>query len=163
MVCDPLRLLEICATRDGAAAAILCSADMARKFNDKPVFVAGVGDGSSVYGDPTPRLGVICAPSVGTAPLISESYMAAKMAYEAAGIGPGDVDFVELPDNSSWHYLQYPETLGFWGPGESERMLEKGETGLEENCRSTPAGGSPLPVKRWAPRALRRSTRPYCS
>jgi len=141
MVCDPLRLLEICATRDGAAAAILCSAEMARKFNDKPVFVAGVGDGSSVYGDPTPRLGVICAPSKGTAPLISESYMAAKMAYEAAGIGPKDVDFVELPDNSSWHYLQYPETLGFWGPGETERMLDKGETGLGGKLPINTSGG----------------------
>ena len=67
--------------------------------------------------------------------------MAAKMAYEAAGIGPEDVDFVELPDNSSWHYLQYPETLGFWGAGETERMLDKGETGLGGKLPINTSGG----------------------
>jgi acetyl-CoA acetyltransferase len=141
MVCDPLRLLEICATRDGAAAAILCSADMAKKFNDKPVIVAGLGEGSSLFGDPTARLGLICSPAVASAPLISESYVAAQMAYKAAGIGPEDVDFVELPDNSSWHYLQYPETLGFWGPGETERMLDEGQTGLNGKLPINTSGG----------------------
>ncbi len=141
LVCDPLRLLEICATRDGAAAAILCSADMAKKFNDKPVTIAGIGEGSSLYGDPTARLGIICAPVGGSAPLISESYSAARMAYEMAGIGPEDIDFVELPDNSSWHYLQYPETLGFWNPGETERMLDEEQTGLNGKLPINTSGG----------------------
>jgi acetyl-CoA acetyltransferase len=141
MVCDPLRLLEICATRDGAAAAILCSADKAKKYNDKPVIVAGVGEGSSLYGDPTARLGLVCGPVEASAPLISESYVAARMAYEAAGVGPEDIDFVELPDNSSWHYLQYPETLGFWGPGETERMLDEEQTGLGGKLPINTSGG----------------------
>jgi acetyl-CoA acetyltransferase len=141
MVCDPLRLLEICATRDGAACAILCSADVAKKYNAKPVIVAGVGEGSSLYGDPTARLGLVCGPVEGTAPLVSESYAAARMAYETAGIGPQDVDFVELPDNSSWHYLQYPESLGFWGPGETERMLDEEQTGLGGKLPINTSGG----------------------
>ncbi|HMK65612.1 MAG TPA: hypothetical protein VK564_07435 [Thermodesulfobacteriota bacterium] len=141
MVCDPLRLLEICATRDGAAAAILCSAEIAKKYNSKPVTIAGVGEGSSLYGDPTARLGLICGPVEASAPLISESYVAARMAYESAGIGPEDIDFVELPDNSSWHYLQYPETLGFWGPGETERMLDEEQTGLGGKLPINTSGG----------------------
>jgi acetyl-CoA acetyltransferase len=141
MVCDPLRLLEICATRDGAAAAILCSADIAKKYNDKPVIVAGVGEGSSLYGDSTARLGLISSPAKATAPLLSESYVAARMAYETAGIGPEDIDFVELPDNSSWHYLQYPETLGFWGPGQTERMLDEEKTGLNGKLPINTSGG----------------------
>ena len=141
MVCDPLRLFMICATRDGAAAAILCSADVAKKYNSKLVYVAGVGEGSSLYGDPTARLGLVCGPAKGTAPLLSESYTSSQMAYKAAGIGPENIDFLEVPDNSSWHYLQYPETLGFWGPGETDRMLDEQATGLGGKLPINPSGG----------------------
>ena len=142
MVCDPLRLYMICATRDGAAAAVLCSADKVRKYTSKPVNIAGVGLGSSVYGDPTIRLGWLSTVSEGGAPLLSESAMSAKMAFEQAGIGPEDIDFVELPDNSSWHYLQYLETIGFCKPGEAERMLEDGETLLGAKLPVCPSGGA---------------------
>ena len=141
MICDPLRMYMICATRDGAAAAVLCSADRAKKYNAKPITVAAVGHGSSLYGDPTMVLGTLSAPTPGTAPLISESAMSCRMVYEQAGIGPGDIDVVELPDNSSWHYLQYPETLGFWGPGETERMLEEEATGIGGKLPINPSGG----------------------
>ena len=142
MVCDPLRLFNICATRDGAAAAILCSVKKARQYAAQPLIVAGVGLGSSLYGDPTLRLGYLSCPTNGTAPLLSESYQSARMAYAMAGIGPKDVDFVELPDNSSWHYLQYLETLGFCGPGEADRLVEKGETLLGGKLPVCPSGGA---------------------
>lgn len=142
MVCDPLRLFMICAVRDGAAAAILCSADKAKKYNTNPVTIAGVGLGSSIYGDPTIRLGLLSAPSEGMAPILSESYMSAQMAYKMAGIGPEDIDFVELPDNSSWHYLQYIETMGFCGPGEADALLETGETQIGGKIPVCPSGGA---------------------
>ena len=142
LVCDPLRLYEICATRDGAAAVVLCSAEKARQLTSKAVRVAGVGLGSSLHGDPTLRLGTLAAPVQGTAPLLSESWTSSQMAYRMAGIGPEDVDFVELPDNSSWHYLQYLETLELCGPGEAERLLEKGETMLGGSLPVCPSGGA---------------------
>ena len=142
LVCDPLRLFEICATRDGAAAVLLCSAKKAKELTGKPVRVAGVGLGSSLYGDPTLRLGTLAAPAVGTAPLLSESYTAAQMAYKMAGIGPEDVDFVEVPDNSSWHYLQYLETLGLCEPGEADKLLETGETSIGGRLPVCPSGGA---------------------
>jgi len=141
MVCDPLRLFMICATRDGAAAAIVCSADKAKKYNAKPVIIAGIGEGSSLYGDPTPVLGLLCAPVPGTAPIVSESYTSSQMAYKMAGIGPENIDFAEIPDNSSWHFLQYPETLGFWEPGGTDRMLDKEATGLGSKLPINPSGG----------------------
>ena len=142
MVADPLRLLEICATRDGAAAAILCRADRAKEFTSKPIKVAGVGLGSSLYGDPTLRLGTVSSPAVGTAPLLSESWASARMAYEKAGVGPEDIDFVEVPDNSAWHYLQYIETLGFCEPGEADRMLMNGDTLIGGKLPVCPSGGA---------------------
>ncbi|HSG79926.1 MAG TPA: hypothetical protein VLD62_10130 [Acidimicrobiia bacterium] len=141
-VADPLRLYEICATRDGAAAAILCRADRAAEYTSKPIKVAGVGLGSSIYGDPTLRLGTVSAPAVGSAPLLSESWASARMAYEMAGVGPEDIDFVEVPDNSSWHYLQYIETLGFAEPGEADHMLMNGDTMIGGKLPVCPSGGA---------------------
>jgi acetyl-CoA acetyltransferase len=142
MVSDPLRLYMICATSDGAAAAILTSMEVARKYTTKPVIVAGTGLGSSIYGDPTLRLGLVSAPAEAEAPLLSESYSAAQQAFKEAGIGPEDVDFVELPDNSSWHYLQYLETLGFCQPGEADHLLEQGDTLIGGKIPVCPSGGA---------------------
>jgi acetyl-CoA acetyltransferase len=142
MVADPLTLYEICATRDGAAAAILCSAEKARQLTSKPVWIGGVGVGSSLFGDPVLRLGLLSAPAVGTAPMLSESYQSARMAFRLAGIGPKDVDFVEVPDNSSWHYLQYLETMGFCEEGEADKWVEAGDTLIGGRLPVCPSGGA---------------------
>lgn len=141
MVADPLRLYEICATSDGAGAAILCSMDIARRYTTKPLKVAASAVGSSEYGDPTARIPSISATAKPTAPIISESAIVAKTAYKQAGIGPEDIDFVELPDNSSWHYFQYLETMGFCKEGESHHLLDEGATQLGGKIPVCPSGG----------------------
>ncbi len=142
-VVDPLRLLMICATRDGAAAMILGSVEKARQLSTKLITVAGTTIGTSLYGDPTMRLGSCYVPieSEIKAPPVSESASASRQAYEMAGIGPGEIDFVELPDNSSWHYLQYLEVLGFCGPGEADRLLADGDTLIGGKIPVCPSGG----------------------
>ena len=141
MVSDPLRLFEICATSDGAAALILCPAAKARQFTSKPIYIAATMMGSAIYGDPTIRISAISAPARAEAPLLSESYSASQQAYKFAGIGPEEIDLVELPDNSSWHYLQYLETCGFCGEGEAERMLREGKTEIGGKIPVCPSGG----------------------
>jgi acetyl-CoA acetyltransferase len=140
-VTEPLRLLEICALSDGAAAAILCTADVARKYTTKLVKIRAASTASSLYGDKTSRIGSICFQSESDTPLISESWMACHRAYELSGIGPSDLDFVELPDNTSWHYLQYIETLDLCKPGEAEKLLRDGETKLGGKIPINPSGG----------------------
>lgn len=141
MVCDPLRLLEVCATSDGAAAVILSAAPGAIGKADRPVKIAATTMGSAIYGDPTLRISALSAPARAEAPLLSESYSASQQAYKKAGIGPEDVDILELPDNSSWHYLQYLETCGFCGEGEAEKMLREGQTQIGGKLAVCPSGG----------------------
>ena len=141
MVADPLRLYEICATSDGAGAVVLCSMDVAKKYTSNPIIVAASSVGSALYGDPTariPSIGITATPDI---PIISESFVAASAAYEQAGMGPEDMDLVELPDNSSWHVLQYMETLGFCKEGESHHLLDKGETLIGGRIPVCPSGG----------------------
>lgn len=141
MVVDPLRLYEICATSDGAVALVLCEANKARQYTSKPVIIAGTAIGSAMYGDPTMRISALSAPAKAEAPLLSESYSASRQAYKMSGIGPEDIQVLELPDNSSWHYLQYLETCGFCGEGEAEKMMWDGDTQIGGRLPVCPSGG----------------------
>ena len=107
------------------------------------VKVAACSLASGEFGDPTIRIPLLSATSdaAASAPLLSESRLAAQMAYEQAGLGPEDMDFVELPDNSSWHELQYLETMGFCDEGEAEHLLDKGATTLGGELPVCPSGG----------------------
>ncbi len=141
MLCDPLRLYMVCTVRDGAVAVILCSADKATRYASKPVIIAGTGHGSPLYGDSQIAPGLVSAPSPGRTPVISESWVAARMAFQHAGVGPEDIDFIELPDNSSWHYLHYPELLGFCEPGQMESLVRDGATAVNGRLPINPSGG----------------------
>lgn len=142
MVSYPLRLYEICATSDGGAAAILSNMQVARKYTNKPVILAAAALGNLVYGDPTVVIGSHIAYKVkSTTPMLSESVQSSRRAYEEAGIGPEDLDFAELPDNSSWHELVYMEALSFCGPGEAERLLDEGATELGGRLPINVSGG----------------------
>ncbi|MFC2070024.1 hypothetical protein ACFLTB_02465 [Chloroflexota bacterium] len=126
MVCDPLRLFEICATSDGAAAIIVVPMDMADKYTDKPLLIEGLAVGSTSFGDPTIALTYLSSypqPGVGTC---SESRNALAAAYKQAGRTPDDINLVELPDNSSWHYLTYMDMIMQIEYGGSDKLLRDG-------------------------------------
>jgi acetyl-CoA acetyltransferase len=140
-VCDPLRLYEICPVSTGAAAVVVTAdKDLIAKA-DKPVKINAVTMGSAMYGDPTIRIGVVSCPSGSEAPMLSESYSASRQCYEKAGIGPEEIEYLELPDNSSWHYLVYLETCGFCQEGEADRMLREGETEIDGKLPTNLSGG----------------------
>jgi len=140
-VCDPLRLFEICPVSTGAAAVIVTADEELINKADNPVKINATTMGSAIYGDPTIRISALSCPSVPEAPMLSESYSASRQAYEKSGIGPEDVDVLELPDNSSWHYLVYLETCGFCKEGEADKMLRDGETKIGGKLPVNPSGG----------------------
>ena len=142
MVCDPLRLFEICATSDGAAAVIVASMERVRQHTSRPVKIAGISVSSSKFGDPAVRVLTLSSPVTATAPYMSESVIAAQMVYEQAGIGPEDVDIVELPDNSSWHELVYMENMGICKRGEAEQLVRNGDTEIGGRIPVCPSGGA---------------------
>lgn len=143
IVCDPLRLLEIAATSDGAAAVVVCSLEKAKKLAAAPITIDACSLSSSQFGDPTVRIPVLScvAKSKARTPILSESVQAVKVAYKEAGIGPEDLDLIELPDNSSWHELVYTENILRLDEGEADRMLEKGETEIGGRIPICPSGG----------------------
>lgn len=128
MVCDPLRLYEICATSDGAAAVIVTSLDKAEKYTRKPVVIDAISVGTTSFGEPSIRLTFLSAfPRPGVPPL-SESRNAIAAVYKRAHKRPEDIDLIELPDNSSWHYLAYLDCILQLEHGGAEKLLRRGDT-----------------------------------
>lgn len=132
MVAYPNTLYMCCPTGDGAAAAILVSGEKAKQFtNAKPVKVAC----SILTSDPyTPR--DLTMPDVNTL-----TKNAAKQAYEKAGIGPKDLDLVELHDCFATAELLHYENLGLCGEGEAGRMIDEGRTSIGGDIPVNASGG----------------------
>jgi acetyl-CoA acetyltransferase len=139
LVSDPLRLYEICPVSDGAAAAVICSADKARQLTTDPIWVAGSAVATARFDDGLPR-GLAGVIPEGPAHH-SEAAAAVAKALAQAGVAPTELDFVELQDNTVYYELAFPEDWGMCEPGEAEHLLEAGETLPTGRMPINPSGG----------------------
>jgi acetyl-CoA acetyltransferase len=142
IVADPLRLMDICATSDGAAALIVCSLDYAKKI--------GKGNAPRIAAiatvTPTFASAVVEMPDLATDSAVAaapHSFRAAlpRKAYEQAGIGPEDLSFAEVYDLSTALELDWMEDLGLCPRGEAAKLLREGATTLGGRIPVNPSGG----------------------
>jgi acetyl-CoA acetyltransferase len=118
VVAWPNTLFMCCPTSDGAAAAILMSAEKAKQYTTKPVWVAASALTSDPFSDRNPTMFDIN----------TLTRNAAKEAYETAGIGPSDLDMVELHDCFATAELVHYENLGLCADGEAGKLIDEKET-----------------------------------
>lgn len=130
MVAYPNTLLMCCPTGDGAAAAVVVSAAKARQLGARVRVRAAV-----LTSDPWSERDLVL-PDVNTL-----TRNAAAQAYEAAGLGPADLDLVELHDCFATAELLHYENLGLCGPGEAGRLIDRGETALGGRIPVNVSGG----------------------
>lgn len=116
MVAYPNTLYMCCPTGDGAAAAVLVSGNVKKKSNRKAVKVAC----SVLTSDPWTERD-LTLPDVNTL-----TRNAARTAYEKAGIGPDDLNLVELHDCFATAELLHYENLGLCPEGEAARAVDEG-------------------------------------
>ena len=131
MIAYPNTLLMCCPTGDGAAAAILCSMDKARQFTTQPIKIAA----SVLTSDPW------SVRDETLADINTLTRNAAKIAYEQAGIGPGDVDVVELHDCFAQNELITYEGLGLCPEGGAEKFVRDGDNTYGGKVVTNPSGG----------------------
>ncbi len=141
MVADPLHLLQICPVSDGAAAVVLGSEASMRRTGRKAVRVAGCVAATGQFGDPARRIPTVSSTVRAGVKHTSEVATAVSRAFEMAGIGPGDVDLLEMADNTAWHLLAWPEIFGFHETGMSDRLLADGEFEIGGQLPLNPSGG----------------------
>jgi len=143
VVSDPLHLLDICATSDGAAAIVVASPEYAQKIGlARPVRVNAV---STVT--PTFPHTVLDMPNISTdsrqdgEPERTFKESIAHAAYEEAGIAPEDVSLAEVYDLSTALELDWMEDVGLCKRGEAEALLRAGETTIGGRIPVNPSGG----------------------
>jgi acetyl-CoA acetyltransferase len=134
VVCEPLHLFMLCSPNEGAAALVL-----RRDDGTAPVTLAAAVLRSHVPGpvlsESTPLAGL--ADDAAPAP----TALAAADAYEAAGLGPQELDVVECQDTDAARELQSYEELGLCEPGGSAALLDSGATALGGRMPVNPSGG----------------------
>uniref|UniRef100_UPI0035CBA8F0 thiolase C-terminal domain-containing protein n=1 Tax=uncultured Sphingomonas sp. TaxID=158754 RepID=UPI0035CBA8F0 len=132
MIAYPLTKLMCSANVDGAAACVLVTERKAREMGlSRAVRVAGSALMSDPFEQRSPML--IDGNSV--------TRLAAKKAYEQAGIGPKDLDVVELHDCFATAEVLHYENLGLCGDGEGGAMIDSGETALGGETPVNVSGG----------------------
>jgi acetyl-CoA acyltransferase len=133
MIAYPNTKLMCSVNVDGAAAAVLCSERKVRELGlmDRAIRVRA----SALASDPFSEHNLIM-PDVNTV-----TRLAVKTAYEMAGIGPGDLDLVELHDCFATAEIVHYENLGLCGDGEGGALLDSGATALGGRIPVNVSGG----------------------
>ena len=133
LICSPLGLFDCCPTTDGAAAVIICRADLAKSFRPDPLLVKGVGL-AVTSGEPYLKPGFAYTGFPATR-------QAAQSAYEQAGITPKDLDLAEVHDCFTITEILNYEDLGLCPPGEGWRYVAEGRASIGGDVPVNPSGG----------------------
>ncbi len=136
MVNDPLTQYMFCSPDEGAAAVVLCRADVAHRYTDRPIYLR-----ASVVR--TRRLGAfeVHSPWLPKERADAPTVDASRAAYEMAGIGPGDVDVVQLQDTDAGAEVIHLAENGFCKDGEQEALLADGATEITGTLPVNTDGG----------------------
>ena len=132
MVADPLHILDCSPVTDGAAACILCPAEMAAKLTGKqPVKILGSGHATST----------IALHDREDMTTLEAVKVAAGKAYEMSGKGPGDIDVCEVHDCFTIAEIAVTEDLGFFEKGKGGPAAADGLTAIGGKIPINTSGG----------------------
>jgi len=131
LVADPLRVYDCSPITDGAAAVVLAPAELARKFNDAPVYVRASAQASDT----------ITLHDRRDITTLDATVHAAQRAYKVANISPKDVDVAEVHDCFTIAEICAIEDLGFVQKGDGGPATEEGMTALDGDIPINPSGG----------------------
>src|SRR4030042_170778 len=131
MVSSPLRVFDCAPSSDGAAAVVLCPLEHAKKYTETPVEIVGSGQASDTLSLHDRK--DICT--------MEATKMAAKRAFDMAGITQKDVDGAEGHDNFTISEILAIEDLGFFKKGGGGKATEDGRTSLSGEGAVNTSGG----------------------
>jgi acetyl-CoA acetyltransferase len=136
LVCDPLHLWMLCSPNEGAAALVLRAAV---DSSSGGVRVAAAALRShlpgNVLSEATPMAGLV------DDDIPAATTLAARAAFEQAGLGPSDLDVVECQDTDAARELLSYEELGLCPTGDAAKLLEEGATRMDGRLPVNPSGG----------------------
>ena len=119
----PLRKYMFCNPAEGGAALVLCSARTAQRYAAKAVLVKAAVVRTRHHGSFE-----VFSPGLAARQAPAPTVTASGAAFEQAGVGPGDIDVIQLQDTDSGSELIHMAENGFCAHGEQERLLREGAT-----------------------------------
>jgi acetyl-CoA C-acetyltransferase len=131
LVADPLRILDCSPITDGAAAVILCPADMARKLKKPVIRIAGSGQATDT----------IALSSRKDLSWMESTYLAAKAALAQAGRKVEEMDLFEVHDCFTIAEIMIIEALGLVKKGQGGKAVEDGLTAAKGKFPVNASGG----------------------
>jgi len=131
VVAYPLRLFDCCPVSDGAAVIILAGEDVARKFTDTPVMVAGIGQASDT----------LALHDRQDFTSMRATRVAAENAYRLAGLSMKEIDVADVHDCFTIAEVMATEDLGFFPKGQGGKAAVEGVTGLRGDKPVNADGG----------------------
>ena len=115
MVSYPFTVRDCCLVTDGGGAVVVTSAERARSLRKKPAYVLGCGQSVT-------HANISSMPDL----TVTGALAAGKAAYAMAGLGPADVDVVEVYDAFTINTILFLEDLGFCKKGEGGPFVADG-------------------------------------
>lgn len=119
----PLRKYMLCSPAEGGVALVLCSAAKARQYTTTPVILKAAVVRTRLYGSFE-----VFSPGIAAQAAPAPTVMAAHAAFEEAGVGPQDINVLQLQDTDSATEIIHMAENGFCADGEQERLLNDGDT-----------------------------------
>ncbi len=151
VVAWPMRLFDCSPITDGAACLLLVAEDLAKDFSNAPLYIIGSGHATDH-----------ALPEREDMTTISAARVAAKQAYDMAGVTPKDIQIAEVHDCFTIAELVAIEDLGFFKPGGAYMATREGVTardgakpintsgGLKSKGHPVGASGIGQVVESWA-------------
>ncbi|HUW68500.1 MAG TPA: thiolase domain-containing protein [Candidatus Nanoarchaeia archaeon] len=131
MVADPLHVFDCSPITDGAAAVVVASADIAKRYTDTPIYVKATAQAS----------GTISLHDRVDITTLDASVVAGQRAFKMAGMTPDDIDLLEVHDCFTIAEICAIEDLGFFKKGDGGRATAAGDTSLGGMIPVNTSGG----------------------
>jgi acetyl-CoA acetyltransferase len=133
-VCEPLHLYDYCLINDGGVAIIISAADRAKSIRPDPVMIHGVGRHDLNKGATSlvPRL---------TSYYLPAQQAVAEQVFNMAGVGPGDMDCLQVYDSFSCHIPLALEGYGYCKVGEAGKFMRERGISVEKGLPVNTGGG----------------------
>jgi acetyl-CoA acetyltransferase len=133
-VCEPLHLFDYCLINDGGVALIIAEAGRARSIRKDPVLIHGVGRYDLNKGATSlePRLTHFYLPA---------QQKVAEQVFNMAGVGPSDIDTLQVYDSFSCHIPLALEGYGYCKVGEAGPFMAEHGISLAKGLPVNTSGG----------------------
>jgi acetyl-CoA acetyltransferase len=131
VITSPLKLYDCSPISDGAAVALVCRTELARKYSDRPIQVLGMGAA-------TDTLGLYSRKDISWP---AAAALACSEAYKTAKIDTKQIRLTELHDAFTINEILLSEAAGFSDKGKGHILVREGETAINGKVSINPSGG----------------------